>query len=169
VYPNILEGAKIMRFRTLLAVAAIALTTAACAQNGQYGQKQTIGALGGAALGGWAGSTIGKGSGRLAATAAGALIGALVGSEIGRSLDELDRLKAQQAYTQATTAPIGQTIRWSNPKSGNHGTVTPVREGTKADTGEYCREFQQTVVIGGREEEAYGIACRKPDGTWEVQ
>ncbi|MFQ5468061.1 MAG: hypothetical protein ACE5DS_07985 [Kiloniellaceae bacterium] len=48
-----------MKLRAIIVVLAIAVTTAACAQNGQYGKKQTIGALGGAALGGWAGSTIG--------------------------------------------------------------------------------------------------------------
>lgn len=158
-----------MKIKALLVAMSIAALTAACSQNGQYGTKQTIGALGGAALGGWAGSNIGSGSGRLAATAAGALIGALVGSEIGRSMDEVDRMKAEQAYTQATTAPVGETITWNNPESGNYGAVTPTREGTKQTTGEYCREFQQTVVIGGREEQAYGVACRRPDGSWEVQ
>ncbi len=159
-----------MRLRTVLSALAMVLAAAACAPGpgGQYGKKQTFGALGGAALGGWAGSSIGKGSGRLAATAAGVLIGALIGSEIGRSMDRLDEMKAQQAYTQATTAPIGQQITWNNPKSGNSGTVTPTRDGTSS-TGQYCREFQQTVVIGGREEAAYGTACRKPDGSWEVQ
>lgn len=157
-----------MQVKTILAAAAIALVTAACAQNGQYGTKQTVGALGGAALGGWAGSTIGSGKGQLAATAAGVLIGALVGSEIGRTMDEVDRQRAQQAYTQATTAPVGQTITWSNPETGNYGTVTPTRDGTKA-TGEYCREFQQTVVVGGQQEQAYGVACRRPDGSWEIQ
>lgn len=157
-----------MRLRSILAVLAIAGLVAAC-QNGQYGTKQTIGGLGGAALGGWAGSTIGGGSGKLAATAAGVLIGALVGSEIGRSMDEVDKMKAERAYTQATTAPVGQTITWSNPDTGNYGAVTPTREGTKQATGEYCREFQQTVVIGGNQEEAYGVACRKPDGQWEIQ
>ena len=157
-----------MRFKSVLAAIAIVALTAACAQNG-YGTKQTIGGLGGAALGGWAGSTIGSGTGQLAATAAGVLVGALIGSEIGRSMDDVDRLKAERAYTQATTAPVGQTITWSNPETGNYGAVTPTRDGTKQDTGEYCREFQQSVVVGGQQEEAYGVACRKPDGQWEIQ
>jgi surface antigen len=157
-----------MRVKIALAAIAIAVGLSACAQNGQYGNKQIIGGLGGAALGGWAGSTIGKGSGNVAATAAGVLIGALIGSEIGRTMDELDKKKAQQAYTQATSAPVGQTISWNNPNSGNSGSVTPVRDGTSS-AGQYCREFQQTVVIGGEEENAYGVACRKPDGSWEIQ
>jgi len=157
-----------MRVKLALAAIAIAVGVSACAQNGQYGNKQIIGGLGGAALGGWAGSTIGGGSGKLAATAAGVLIGALIGSEIGRTMDEVDKQKAQQAYTQASSAPIGQTIAWNNPNTGNSGTVTPVRDGTSS-AGEYCREFQQQVTIGGKQEEAYGVACRKPDGSWEIQ
>ncbi len=157
-----------MRVKIVLAAIAIAFGVSACAQNDEFGTKRVVGGLGGAALGGWAGSTIGGGTGNLAATAAGVLIGALVGSEIGRSMDDVDEQKAKQAYTQATSAPVGQTIAWNNPNTGNSGTVTPVRDGT-ANTGEYCREFQQHVTIGGKTEEAYGVACRKPDGSWEVQ
>ncbi|MCH9011508.1 MAG: glycine zipper 2TM domain-containing protein [Proteobacteria bacterium] len=157
-----------MRLKTVLAATLIALMTAACAQNGQYGTKQTIGALGGAAAGGLLGAQMGKGSGKLAATAAGVLIGALIGSEIGRTMDEVDRMKAEQAYSQASNAPVGETIAWDNPNTGNYGSVTPIREGTKS-SGEYCREFQQTVVIGGRQEDAYGVACRQPDGSWKIQ
>jgi surface antigen len=25
------------------------------------------------------------------------------------------------------------------------------------------------VVIGGQQEDAYGVACRQPDGSWEIQ
>ena len=43
----------------------------------------------------------------------------------------------------------------------------PVRTVQQAD-GTYCREFQQTVTVGGRTEEAYGTACRQPDGSWKI-
>ncbi len=157
-----------MKIKMLVAVVLIAFTTAAC-QDGRYGTKQTVGALGGAAAGGLLGAQFGKGKGQLAMTAAGALLGALIGSEIGRSMDEVDRMQAEQAYGQAQAAPIGQTIAWDNPDTGNYGSVTPTREGKQTGTGQYCREFQQTVVIGGKQEDAYGIACRQPDGSWEVQ
>ncbi len=157
-----------MKIKMLVVAVLIAFTTAAC-QDGRYGTKQTIGALGGAAAGGLLGAQFGSGKGQLAMTAAGALLGALVGSEIGRSLDEVDRMQAERAYGQAQAAPIGQTIAWDNPNTGNYGTVTPTREGTNTGTGQYCREFQQTVVIGGQQEDAYGVACRQPDGSWEIQ
>jgi surface antigen len=151
---------------SVILAAALSLSLSACADQG-YGRKQTAGALGGAALGGWAGAQVGKGDTRLAATAAGALLGALVGSEIGRTMDEVDKIKAERAYSQATTAPVGEEIVWANPDSGNRGTVTPMRDGTST-SGKYCREFRQSVVIGGQQEEAYGVACRQPDGSWQV-
>jgi len=157
-----------MKVRVIIAAAAIALTAAACENSSLGGTKQTIGTLGGAAAGGLFGAQFGGGSGQLAATAAGALLGAFIGSEIGRTMDEVDKQKAQNAYQQASTAPVGETITWSNPDTGNRGSVTPTREGTSS-SGAYCREFQQTVIIGGKEEQAYGVACRQPDGAWEIR
>jgi surface antigen len=157
----------------LIAGAGIALLLAGCANSGngpgEFGvNKTTGGGLLGAVGGAVAGSQFGKGKGQLAATAAGTLIGALVGSEVGRSLDKADQQYAHQAQTQAQAAPIGQTIVWSNPESGHTGSVTPVREGRVASTGEYCREYQQTVQVGGKTQNAYGTACRQPDGSWRV-
>jgi len=155
-----------MKLKTLLASAAIALMTAACAESG-YGPKQTVGGLGGAAVGGLIGAQFGSGSGEVAAAPAGVLIGALIGSEIGRQLDEADRIRANEAINRAHSAQIGQTITWNNPQTGNYGTVTPTREGTSS-TGAYCREFQQTIVVGGKSEQGYGTACRQPDGSWQI-
>jgi surface antigen len=136
-------------------------------EGGQYGQKQTGGALVGAAAGGLLGSQIGGGSGQLAATAGGAVLGLLLGSEVGKSLDRADRMYAERSYQQAQAAPVGQQITWSNPQSGNYGTVTPTRDG-RDQAGNYCREYQQTVTVGGKTQQAYGTACRQPDGTWKV-
>lgn len=155
-----------MTIKTVAAATVIALLATACSSS-PYGEKQTVGTLGGAALGGLLGSQFGDGTGRLVATGAGVLIGGLIGSEIGRTMDEQDRMRANQAVTQAHQAPLGETIVWNNPDSGHSGTVTPVRDGTTS-SGLYCREFQQTVTVGGRTETAYGTACRQPDGTWRI-
>lgn len=157
-----------MKLRVVIAAGAIALTAAACENSSLGGTKQTIGTLGGAAAGGLFGAQFGSGTGQLAATAGGALLGAFLGGEIGRTMDEVDRQKAEGAYQRATTAPVGETITWSNPDTGNQGSITPTREGTST-TGAYCREFQQTVIIGGKEEQAFGVACRQPDGAWEIR
>ncbi|HVI49979.1 MAG TPA: RT0821/Lpp0805 family surface protein [Candidatus Sulfotelmatobacter sp.] len=129
--------------------------------------KTTGGTIIGGAAGAIAGAQIGKGSGNVAAIAIGTLLGAFVGHEVGQSLDRADALAAQQAAQNAYQAPIGQAISWNNPQSGHSGTIVPVRDGTDAN-GAYCREFQQTVNVGGKQEQAYGTACRQPDGSWKI-
>ncbi|MDH3474009.1 MAG: RT0821/Lpp0805 family surface protein [Rhodospirillales bacterium] len=153
-----------MKIKTVTAAVVILLFTAACQQ---AGPKESVGTLGGAALGGLLGSQFGSGKGQLAATGAGVFLGALIGNQIGRGLDDVDRIKIDQANARAKGAPIGETIAWNNPSTGNSGTVTPVRDGTSA-SGDYCREFQQTVTVGGSTEQAYGTACRQPDGSWRI-
>ena len=133
----------------------------------EYGTKQTVGGLTGAALGGLLGAQFGGGKGQLATTAAGVLLGGLIGSEIGRSMDEVDRMKASQAISRAQVAPLGETITWNNPNNNHSGSITPTRDGY-TESGNYCREFNQTVTIGGKTQDAYGIACRQPDGTWRI-
>ena len=150
---------------TVSLVAVFAMSVAGCESTG--GQKQTGGTVVGGIAGAIAGAQFGQGSGRVAAGAVGALLGALVGSEVGRSLDKADLTYANQANQRAQSAPLNQPIQWNNPQSGNYGTVTPIKDGTTA-SGAYCREFQQTVTIGGKTESAYGTACRQPDGTWKV-
>ena len=142
------------------------LTLAACTS--KAGPKETVGTLLGAAAGGLAGAQVGKGRGRLVATGVGTFLGAMIGNEIGKSLDRADRL-AMQRTTQRTleSAPVGKTSTWENPDSGNYGSVTPQKT-WRQDDGTYCREFTQTITVGGRTEEAYGTACRQPDGTWKI-
>jgi surface antigen len=60
-----------------------------------------------------------------------------------------------------------QTSDWVNPDTGHAGTVTPVQT-YEAAGGQPCREFITTIIVGGREEQGYGTACRQPDGTWQV-
>jgi len=78
--------------------------------------------------------------------------------------EEQQRLH-EQAQIRATTAAVGETIIWE--EGGASGSVTTTRLGTST-SGRQCREFQQTVTIGGRTEQAYGTACLQPDGSWEL-
>jgi surface antigen len=157
------------------AVAALSvLALAACSSPdtrnpGQFGDanKTTGGTLLGAAAGGLLGSQFGGGSGKLIATGAGVLLGGLIGNQVGASLDRADVNYAHQAQQKAYSAPIGQQITWNNPESGHGGTITPTRDGTSAD-GKQCREYQTTVTVGGKTEQAYGTACRQADGSWKV-
>lgn len=129
--------------------------------------RETVGSLAGAALGGLAGSQFGDGTGQLAATGVGVLLGGLAGSEVGRRMDERDRIAANDAIVQAQSAPIGEEITWNNPGTESYGTITPTRDGY-SESGDYCREFHQTINIDGRTESATGVACRQDDGTWRI-
>lgn len=153
----------------LVPAMASALLLTACQNNGQGPEmnKENIGTVLGGIGGAVLGAQFGKGTGQLVGVAAGALAGAYLGNQIGSSLDKADKAQMEQASNKATTAPIGQTISWRNPDSGNSGSVTPTREGTAAN-GDYCREFQQSVTVSGKTEQAYGTACRQPDGSWKI-
>lgn len=156
-----------MKHFALVAMVLAMFSMTACENLQNAGNKELIGGASGAVLGGIAGAQVGGGSGQRWATGAGVLLGALLGSEVGKSLDKADRAYAGQANTTAHEAAIGETVNWNNPDSGNYGTVTPTRDGYSS-AGRYCREYQQTIVVGGREEQAYGTACQQPDGSWEV-
>lgn len=157
-----------MKFRNLTAALLSTTLLGACAQDGTV-NKEGIGTLVGAGLGALVGSRVGGGKGRLAAVALGALGGAYLGSKLGKQLDAADRARAEQAQEEAHTTPVGKTIAWNNPDSGNSGTFTPTRDGNDRQTGNYCREYKTTINVDGKTEEAYGNACRQSDGTWRIQ
>ncbi len=156
-------------FRPIAKTLVILLTTASLAAcSGAQGPKETGGTLVGAAVGGLVGSTVGGGSGQLAAVAVGTLMGAFLGREVGQSLDRADQLYAGWAASRGLEhKSSGATTQWSNPDSGHSGTFTPLRT-YREPSGQYCREYRQTVTVGGQTERAYGTACRQPDGSWKI-
>lgn len=154
--------------KSAIALLGISLLLSACQQQPRnWGGGETFGTLGGAAAGGLIGSQIGKGSGNAAATLTGVLLGGFLGNQLGGAVDDADRRRAAEAERRAYTAPVGQQITWNNPQNGNSGTIVPVRDGYDQG-GAYCREFQQTIVVGGRQQQGYGRACQQPDGSWKI-
>ncbi|MEQ8815186.1 MAG: glycine zipper 2TM domain-containing protein [Thalassobaculum sp.] len=105
------------------------------------GNKTLLAQILGGAGGAVAGAQFGQGSGKLAATAGGALLGVLLGTEVGGSLDAADAACARYS-------------------------VVPTR--TYQASGTYCREYTTRARVGGRTQEAYGTACRQPDGSWRI-
>jgi surface antigen len=148
--------------RKLAPVVILAFILGACESTGP---KATVGGLGGAAAGGLLGAALGgKGTG----IAAGAILGGLLGGAIGDRLDAADRQYATQTLqTTLESRPAGTMSTWRNPDSGNTGSVTPVRT-YQAPNGTYCREYQQTIMVGGERHQSYGTACREPDGSWRI-
>tara|TARA_Y100001934_G_scaffold266650_1_gene346366 strand:- start:1420 stop:1872 length:453 start_codon:yes stop_codon:yes gene_type:complete len=140
-----------------------------CETANQNASKQNTGALIGAAGGALLGSQFGKGKGKLIAVGLGTLLGAAIGGDIGRSMDEVDRLKMQQTAGIAfEKAPDNQSVAWENPNNGHKGSTVPTKT-YYTNAGTPCREFQNTVIIGGNRETAYGIACRQSDGSWKIK
>jgi len=149
---------------------ALTLTSCATMQQGEQAVENNPKAV----LGSLLGAGLGAGIAALAGGGAGAIVGAavaggVVGGAIGHHLDKKDKAMAAQAAQRAfDNNPTGQPSVWNNPDSGNYGSVTPTRTYQLA-TGQYCREYQQQITIGGEPQQSYGTACRQPDGTWQVQ
>ncbi len=156
----------ISKFMAMLGMVAF---MSACADQ-NIGTKEAIGTLGGAALGGLAGASIGgHGDGRGVGIVLGTLVGGVIGNQIGSGLDKTDRLTAERNAQHALeTSRSGVRSSWSNPDNGNSGYVIP-KPAYQAGNGNTCREYQQTITVAGRSQQAYGTACRQPDGTWRIQ
>ena len=150
-------------------ITTVLATTLLTGCAGTYNKATT-----GAALGALTGSALAYGLGKDSSKKnlwliAGDASGGLIGNNIGAKLDERDRLLLGQTFQNTMeTAPTNQVGGWSNPDSGNSGTVTPTQTMMSANN-QPCREFNTTVNIGGELSQAYGTACRQSDGSWKIQ
>jgi surface antigen len=156
--------------RSAAAALSMMLLTA-CASSGDprrdaVANEETAGAIVGGIIGGVLGHQFGSGRGNTAMTVAGATAGALIGGRLARDR-AVSRHEQEAAYMALESAPSGASVAWQDPDGYSQGYYQPQRT-WRSQSGVYCREFQQTVVIGGREQQAYGTACRQPDGSWRV-
>lgn len=156
--------ARSSKIRAAGLMVAASLTLGACAE----GNNEGFGTLIGAGLGAFIGHEIGgHGDGAVIGTMIGTMVGASIGNDIGRKLDERDILAMSRArYAALESSPSGTASEWYNPDTGNSGSFTP--QPAYIDEGEYCREYQQEIIIGGEVEKGYGTACRQPDGSWKI-
>ncbi|GAB4356881.1 MAG: hypothetical protein Kow00114_08090 [Kiloniellaceae bacterium] len=93
------------------------------------------------------------------------LLYAILALQIVDLLNDSQRDNYGWAQNRAVAAPLGETIRWND--GGAFGSVTATRDGVDGG-GRYCREFQHDITVGNRTEQGYGVACRQPDGAWEI-
>ena len=128
--------------------------------------KERTGTVTGAVIGGILGTQVGKSGSdtRTAAIIAGTILGGIIGGSVGRTMDDVDRMKANETLE---TYPTNQPHSWRNPDSGNQYTMVPTR--TYEAAGSPCREYTMNAIIGGQRETVYGTACRQADGSWKVQ
>lgn len=80
-------------------------------------------------------------------------------------LDEYAQREHETAQIAATTARVGEEIIWDTEDAS--GYVVTTREGTNR-RGQTCREYQQSITVGGETEEAVGTACLQSDGSWKI-
>jgi surface antigen len=146
---------------TLVAVGVLG----GCANMNNAQQGQLIGV----GLGTIAAHNLSKGhKDRGLALVVGALAGGIIGQQVGAHLDARDReMYGQTMQHTLERAPDNSTGSWNNPNSGHSGTVVPTQT-YQASNGQYCREFQTSVVVGGETQQGYGRACRQPDGSWKI-
>lgn len=132
--------------RALVVALAGALALGGCSTSSEgIFTNENTGTVVGGVLGAVVGSQFGGGTGRIVAGVAGGVIGALIGREVGRSLSRFDREAANRAQEQAHDAPVGETRNAQHPR---------------------CRDYSGTITVDGKREEARGLACQQPDGSW---
>lgn len=150
-----------------LLLIGILLFTQACStqQTSSQNDAEGLGTFMGTLIGAAIGSQMGKGDGREASIMAGALVGAFIGNRIGHTMDEVDKMKLNQALE---TSQTNVSTRWENPDYQTSYEVTPTRT-YYAEAEQPCREYTMNAFIDGRPEVVQGTACRNEQGEWVNQ
>jgi surface antigen len=126
------------------------------------GPGEAIGTVGGAVGGALLGNMVGGGAGRVAATVAGGLIGGFLGNRIGNALDQNAQ---QQAYAaQVGAVQSGHRTTWHSGSSSGYVDAGPITTDTRGT----CRSYSHTIYINGQPQRGQGVACRNPDGSWQI-
>jgi surface antigen len=117
----------------------------------------------GTLLGGAAGAAIGAATGNPAAGAAiGATSGLVFGGAAGLSAAPYAAGQVQRRYDAGYLQCM-----YAN---GNQVPGVAAAAPGEAAGGQQsnCREFTETVTVGGEPRQAFGRACRQPDGSWRI-
>lgn len=158
----------LLKSKTLRAAMVVALGVSVTACSWNEKRSETLGGVMGGVLGGVLGSKAGKGTGRDVAIILGATLGTMWGQDIAKGMNDVDKVFHERTTTDTLEyGKPGEQVGWSNPDSGNSGTVT-AGDTYENEAGEGCRKFETTVEVDGEDRTAEGTACRQADGTWQV-
>lgn len=172
--------------KTLKTFLTAGLLTLVVAAPAMADDSQFVSTVVGASLGGLVGSSIGHGDGRLAATGAGIIIGGAIGNELGRPSYAYARPYGYApSYYSYDMFPSGtyNNYPYDMYSSRGYGVYQPTYVAPPDlppqpqpqpvtyiddDSGNYCRQYSQTIRIGNHVQESYGTACLQPDGSWHI-
>ena len=94
-----------------------------------------------------------------------ALNGGIIAPVAGNTLSERDLRKALEAeYNALEAAPVGQSVAWTNERSGLSGEVAAAQAYQVGS--QNCRQYTHTLPGSGQPIVARGTACRSAEGTW---
>ena len=91
-----------------------------------------------------------------------------------KSTGALEASEGDLALAKAAAADLlthgtkDASLPWENPRTGAHGTVTPVAS-TYTKDGFTCQDFLASHVHGDKQSWYRGDACRGQGGRWEVR
>jgi surface antigen len=151
------------KYQKFLAIGLASISLIGCANMTREESGNMIGAL----LGGALAYELGKDSSNKEIWVATGLIGGALAGGHYAVLTQKGQLMHQSAiHSNLETAQDNSTTSWNNPNNNEHGSVT-VRN-TNVNNGTPCREFTQTIYVGGKAVQGYGTACRQADGSWKI-
>jgi len=81
-------------------------------------------------------------------------------------LSEEDVRLADDTLQKALEVAVsGVTFTWENTANGHAGTVTP-KSSFQTGSGQFCRDYVETITIGSRTELYKNSACKSENGQW---
>lgn len=87
---------------------------------------------------------------------------------LGTALATSDHPFAQDALNRALELPGEDAVAWANPKTGASGRFQPDPEAADAQPAN-CRSFLADIESPKGPQGLKGLACRAPDGLWQVE
>lgn len=151
-----------MNKTTLAIILTLSTLLSSCATQSKRETGEQIGAVLGMVVGAVVGDKLGGDQSEFFSAAAGLIVGKIIGSEIGKTLDDVDRLKAELATKAALNEPSNTSVSWQSDKNaGVNGTVTTVTSGS-------CKEVTQVINVNGTETYQKSKMCKQPNGGWKL-
>jgi surface antigen len=88
-------------------------------------------------------------------------------ASLARMLNRADRRRLIETTQQALeTALPGQALSWHDQWRSGGGTVVAARAFQNAGN-QWCRRYDQSILVSGEIRRGSGIACRRQGGIWE--